>query len=111
MLKMLKIVEDLEESEESEEKEPSTLTLDDNLLKGISKGKKLQLRTIDGKSQFFVEIMNNKKPKKNEAIHVPFRRSVYARGYQSFLTHENGKAKLIFDNNNWITFDIVSFAL
>ena len=106
---MLKIVENIEE--ESEEKEPSTLTLDDNFLKGISRGKKLHLRTIDGKSQFFVEIMNNKKPKKNEVIHVPFRRSVYARGYQGFLTHENGKAKLIFDNHNWMTFDIVSFAL
>ena len=110
---MLKIVENIQEN--SEEKDPSILTLDDNFLKSIDKGKKLQLRTLKPdtftSSQFFVEIMNNKKLKKNEVEHVPFRRSVYARGYQAFLTHENGKAKLIFDDYNWMTFDLVSFAL
>jgi hypothetical protein len=39
----------------------------------------------------------------------PFRRSIYARGYQGFLTHVNGQPKIEFDNNNWITFDIASF--
>ena len=41
----------------------------------------------------------------------PFRRSIYARGYQGFLTHENGKPRLEFDDKNWVTFDITSFAL
>jgi hypothetical protein len=106
---MLKIVEDMEK--ESEEKIPSTLTLDDNFLKSIKRGQKLQLRNINETSQFFIEVMNNKKPKKHEIIPVPFRRSVYARGYQCFLTHSNGKAKLIFDNNNWISFDIIRFSV
>ena len=110
---MLKIVENIQE--ETEEKDPSILTLDDNILKTLVKGKKLQLRSLKPDtftdSQFFVEVMNNKKLKKNEVEPVPFKRSVYARGYQAFLTHENGKAKLIFDEYNWMTFDIVSFAL
>ena len=110
---MLKIVENIEpvNSEENNSNDLSKLIIDDDFLKSIKAGKKLQLRNIDNGSQFFVEIMNNKKLKKSEIEPVPFRRSVYARGYQCFLTHENGKAKLIFDNHNWLTFDIVSFAL
>jgi hypothetical protein len=105
---MLEIVENIKE----DLNEVSTqLVLDDNFLKSIEKGKKLQLRNFNDQGQFFIEVMNNKKPKKNDIILNPFQRSVYARGYQCFLTHENGKAKLIFDNKNWIVFDIVSFAL
>ena len=109
---MLKIVENIqEELQEEETEETSHLVLDNSFLKNIDKGKKLLLRNFDGSNQFMIEIMNNKKLKKNEIEHNPFQRSVYARGYQGFLTHDNGKAKLIFDNNNWVTFDIISFAL
>jgi len=85
--------------------------LDDNFLKNIDKGKKLLLRNFDGSNQFMIEIMNNAKLKKSQVEPNPFRRSVYARGYQGFLTHDNGKAKLIFDDKNWVTFDMATFAL
>ena len=55
--------------------------------------------------------MNNAKLKKGQIESNPFRRSIYARGYQGFLTHDNGKPKIEFDNNNWITFDIASFSV
>jgi hypothetical protein len=109
---MLKIVKNIpEEFHDDETEEASRLILDNSFLRNIPKGKKLLLRNFDGSNQFMIEIMNNKKPKKSEIEHDPFRRSVYARGYQGFLTHEEGKAKLIFDDKNWITFDLASFAL
>ena len=104
---MLKIVESIQD----ESDETTNLVLDDQFLKNIEKGKKLLLRNIDGSNQFMIEILNNAKLKKNQVEPKPFKRSVYARGYQGFLTHENGKAKLIFDEKNWVTFDITSFAL
>ena len=104
---MLKIVENIQEESE----ETTRLVLDDHFLKNIEKGKKLLLRNLDGSNQFMIEIMNNAKLKKGQAELTPFRRSVYARGYQGFLTHDTGKAKLIFDDKNWITFDMASFAL
>lgn len=106
---MLKIVDDqfVIEKQQDEETEISQLSIDNEFLKNVKKGKKLLLCNYDNSSQFIVEIMNNKKPKKKDIIPDPFQRSVYARGYQGFLTHENGKAKIIFDNNNWVTFDIV----
>ena len=103
---MLKIVDD-----EWQFLDPLTLILDDEFLKAIKKGKRLQLQNLNDGAQFFIEVLNNKKPRKNDIIPVPFRRSIYARGYQCYLTHENGKAKILFDENNWITFDIVNFAL
>ena len=107
---MLKIVEDIDELMEGQLGIfPSTLTLDDEFLKTIKKGKKLKLHNFNGGAQFFIEIMNNKKPRKKDVIPVPFQRSIYARGYQCFLTHENGRAKIVFDENNWLTFDIASF--
>ena len=109
---MLKIVESLPgELCDDETEESSRLFLDNEFLKTIVKGKKLLLRNFDGSNQFIIEIMNNKKLKKKEVEPDPFRRSIYARGYQGFLTHENGKAKVIFDDKNWLTFDIASFAL
>ena len=104
---MLKIVENIQEESE----ETTQLALDDNFLKNIDKGKKLLLRNLDGSNQFMIEIMNNAKLKKSQVEPNPFRRSVYARGYQGFLTHDNGKAKLIFDDKNWVTFDMATFAL
>ena len=109
---MLKIVDDQFVAEKQESEEESTqLVLDNQFLKETKTGTKLLLRNLDGSNQFMIELMNNKKPKKSEIEHDPFRRSVYARGYQGFLTHEEGKAKLIFDDKNWITFDLASFAL
>ena len=104
---MLKIVESVQD----ESDETTNLVLDDQFLKNIEKGKKLLLRNIDGSNQFMIETLNNAKLKKNQVEPKPFKRSVYARGYQGFLTHENGKAKLIFDEKNWVTFDITSFVL
>ena len=103
---MLKIVENIQEESE----DTTQLVLDDNFLKTVKTGKKLQLHNFDESNQFMIEILNNAKLKKGQVEPKPFRRSVYARGYQGFLTHTNGKAKLIFDNNNWVTFDLVSFA-
>ena len=78
---MLKIVENIQEVlqeklQEEETEETSRLVLDNSFLKNIDKGKKLLLRNIDGSNQFMIEIMNNKKLKKNEVEHNPFRRSV-----------------------------------
>ena len=107
MLKIVQNTQDLDLQDLSEE--TSQLVLDDQFLKNINRGKKLLLRNFDGSNQFMIEIMNNKKLKKNEIEPKPFRRSVYARGYQGFLTHNDGKVKLFFDNNNWMTFDFASF--
>ena len=109
---MLKVVDDqfiIEKQQDTERIESSQLLIDNQFLENVKKGKKLLLCNYDNSSQFIVEIMNNKKPKKKDIIPDPFQRSIYARGYQCFLTHENGKAKIIFDNHNWITFDIVRF--
>ena len=110
---MLKIVDDqfVIEEQESKEEESTQLVLDNQFLKETKTGTKLLLRNLDGSNQFMIELMNNKKPRKKDVIPDAFRRSVYARGYQGFLTHEEGKAKLIFDDKNWITFDLASFAL
>ena len=110
---MLKVVENIQEplSQEEETTDTTQLSLDNQFLKNINTGTRLLLRNIDGSNQFMVEIMNNAKLKKGQHEPNPFRRSVYARGYQGFLTHEDGKPKLEFDNKNWVTFDIASFAL
>ena len=104
---MLKIVEEIQEESE----ETTQLVLDDAFLKTVKTGKKLLLRNFDGTNQFLIEVINNAKLKKGQVAPQPYRRSVYARGYQGFLTHENGKPKLEFDNKNWVTFDMASFAL
>ena len=107
---MLKIVESIDIANEEEVEDVSKLSLDNQFLKNVKTGTKLILRNLDGSNQFMIEVMNNAKLKKGQVEPNPFRRSVYARGYQGFLTHDAGKAKLQFDNNNWLTFDIVSFS-
>lgn len=110
---MLKVVENIkqEETEAEESLDASQLVLDNQFLKNLDSGTKMLLRNFDGSNQFMVEIMNNAKLKKGQHEPDPFRRSVYARGYQGFLTHEDGKPKLEFDDKNWVTFDIASFAM
>jgi len=110
---MLKVVENInqEETETEESLEAAQLVLDNQFLKNLDSGTKMLLRNFDGSNQFMVEIMNNAKLKKGQHEPDPFRRSVYARGYQGFLTHEDGKPKLEFDDKNWVTFDIASFAM
>tara|TARA_B100000674_G_C37911108_1_gene948632 strand:- start:1473 stop:1799 length:327 start_codon:yes stop_codon:yes gene_type:complete len=107
---MLKVVENIQEIEAEEVEDTSKLSLDNQFLKNVSTGTRLLLRNLDGSNQFVVEIMNNAKLKKGQVEPNPFRRSVYARGYQGFLTHDNGKPKLQFDDKNWITFDLASFS-
>jgi hypothetical protein len=108
---MLKVVEDIDIVNEEEVDDTSQLSLNNQFLKNINSGTQLLLRNLDGSNQFMVEIMNNAKLKKGQIESNPFRRSIYARGYQGFLTHDNGKPKIEFDNNNWITFDIASFSV
>lgn len=107
---MLKVVENIQEIESEEVEDTSKLSLDNQFLKNVSTGTRLLLRNLDGSNQFMVEIMNNAKLKKGQVEPDPFRRSVYARGYQGFLTHDNGKPKLQFDDKNWVTFDLASFS-
>lgn len=109
---MLKIVDDqfVIEEQESKEEKSTQLVLDNQFLKNTKTGTKLLLRNLDGSNQFSIELMNNTKLKKHQIEPEPFRRSVYARGYQGFLTHEGGKPKLQFDDKNWVTFDMASFA-
>ena len=109
---MLKVVENIQEPILQEETEDTTqLSLDNQFLKNTKSGTKLVLKNFDGSNQFMIELMNNAKLKKGQHEPDPFRRSVYARGYQGFLTHEGGKPKLEFDDKNWVTFDMASFAL
>jgi len=109
---MLKVVENIQEPIIQEEVEDTTqLSLDNQFLKNIKSGTKLILRNFDGSNQFMIELMNNAKLKKGQHEPDPFRRSIYARGYQGFLTHEDGKPKLEFDEKNWVTFDMASFAM
>lgn len=109
---MLKVVENIQEPISQEETEDTTqLSLDNQFLKNVNTGTRLLLRNFDGSNQFMVEIMNNAKLKKGQHEPNPFRRSVYARGYQGFLTHEDGKPKLEFDDKNWVSFDMASFAM
>ena len=107
---MLKVVENIQEIESEEVEDTSKLSLDNQFLKNVSTGTRLLLRNLDGSNQFMVEIMNNAKLKKGQVEPDPFRRSVYARGYQGFLTHDDGKPKLQFDDKNWVTFDLASFS-
>ena len=109
---MLKIVDNqfaIENQQDSDETETSQLSIDNQFLKDTKTGTKLLLRNLDGSNQFAIELMNNAKLKKNQVEPNPFRRSIYARGYQGFLTHEGGKPRLEFDNKNWVTFDMASF--
>ena len=108
---MLKVVENIDIEAEEEIEETTQLSLDNQFLKNTKSGTKLILRNLDGSNQFMIELMNNAKLKKGQHEPNPFRRSVYARGYQGFLTHDNGKPKLEFDDKNWVTFDMASFAL
>ena len=108
---MLKVVENIDIINEEETKETTQLSLDNQFLKNTKSGTKLVLRNFDGSNQFMIELMNNAKLKKGQHEPNPFRRSIYARGYQGFLTHEDGKPKLEFDDKNWVTFDMASFAL
>ena len=108
---MLKIVENIQEEIKDDEEKVTQLSIDNHFLKDTKTGTKLVLRNIDGSNQFMIELMNNAKLKKNQVEPNPFRRSVYARGYQGFLTHEDGKPKIEFDDNNWVTFDMASIAL
>jgi len=94
-----------------EETETTQLSIDNQFLKDTKAGTKLLLRNLDGSNQFMIELMNNAKLKKNQVEPDPFRRSIYARGYQGFLTHQDGKPKLEFDNKNWVTFDMATFSL
>ena len=107
---MLKVVKNIDISEEEVE-DTTQLSIDNQFLKNANTGTKLILRNIDGSNQFLIELMNNAKLKKGQHEPNPFRRSIYARGYQGFLTHEGGKPKLEFDSKNWVTFDMASFAL
>ncbi len=107
---MLKVVDNIDAIVEQEIENTSQLSLDNEFLKEAKTGTKLLLRSFDDSNQFMIELMNNAKLKKGQAEPNPFRRSIYARGYQGFLTHINGQPKIEFDNNNWITFDIASFA-
>ena len=108
---MLKVVENIDIINEEETEETTQLSLDNQFLKNTKTGTKLVLRNFDGSNQFMIELMNNAKLKKGQHEPDPFRRSIYARGYQGFLTHDNGKPKLEFDDKNWVTFDMASFAL
>ena len=108
---MLKVVENIDISNEEEVEGTTQLSLDNQFLKNTKSGTKLVLKNFDGSNQFLIELMNNAKLKKGQHEPDPFRRSVYARGYQGFLTHEDGKPKLEFDDKNWVTFDMASFAL
>jgi hypothetical protein len=112
---MLKVVDNqftIENQQNIEEETGTTqLSIDNHFLKDTKTGTKLVLKNIDGSNQFMIELMNNAKLKKNQVEPDPFRRSVYARGYQGFLTHEDGKPKIEFDDKNWVTFDMASFAL
>ena len=108
---MLKVVENIDIINEEEAEETTQLSLDNQFLKNTKTGTKLVLRNFDGSNQFMIELMNNAKLKKGQHEPNPFRRSIYARGYQGFLTHEDGKPKLEFDDKNWVTFDMASFAL
>ena len=108
---MLKVVENIDITSEEEIEDTTQLSLDNHFLKNVNTGTRLILRNLDGSNQFMVEIMNNAKLKKNQIEPNPFRRSVYARGYQGFLTHEDGKPKIEFDDKNWVTFDMASFTL
>ncbi len=108
---MLKVVENIDIISEEEIEDTTQLSLDNQFLKETKTGTKLLLRNLDGSNQFIIELMNNAKLKKGQVEPNPFRRSVYARGYQGFLTHEGGKPRLEFDDKNWVTFDMASFAL
>ena len=108
---MLKVVENIDIANEEEVESATQLSLDNQFLKNTKSGTKLVLKNFDGSNQFMIELMNNAKLKKGQHEPDPFRRSVYARGYQGFLTHEDGKPKLEFDDKNWVTFDMASFAL
>ena len=108
---MLKVVENIDIINEEEVEDTTQLSIDNEFLKNVNTGTRLILRNLDGSNQFMVEIMNSAKLKKNQVEPDPFRRSVYARGYQGFLTHEDGKPKIEFDDKNWVTFDMASFAL
>jgi len=108
---MLKVVENIDIVNEEEVEGTTQLSLDNQFLKNTKSGTKLVLKNFDGSNQFMIELMNNAKLKKGQHEPNPFRRSVYARGYQGFLTHEAGKPKLEFDDKNWVTFDMASFAL
>ena len=108
---MLKVVENIDISNEEEVEDTTQLSLDNQFLKNTKSGTKLVLRNFDGSNQFMIELMNNAKLKKGQHEPDPFRRSVYARGYQGFLTHEGGKPKLEFDDKNWVTFDMASFGM
>ncbi len=107
MLKVVKNIEIIDDVIET----TTQLTIDNNFLKETKTGTKLILRNMDGSNQFLVELLNNSKLKKGQVEPNPFRRSIYARGYQGFLTHENGKPKLEFDDKNWISFDMASFSI
>ena len=107
---MLKVVENIDIANEEELEDTSQLIIDNQFLKDTKTGTKLLLRNFDGSNQFMIELMNNAKLKKGQHEPNPFRRSIYARGYQGFLTHENGKPKLEFDDKNWVSFDMLSFA-
>ena len=108
---MLKVVENIEPILQEEVEDTTQLSIDNQFLKNTKTGTKLVLRNFDGSNQFMIELMNNAKLKKGQHEPNPFRRSIYARGYQGFLTHEDGKPKLEFDDKNWVTFDMASFAL
>ena len=108
---MLKVVENIDISNEEEVEGTTQLSIDNQFLKNTKSGTKLVLRNFDGSNQFMIELMNNAKLKKGQHEPDPFRRSVYARGYQGFLTHEDGKPKLEFDDKNWVTFDMASCAM
>ena len=107
---MLKVVDNIDIANEEELEDTSQLIIDNQFLKDTKTGTKLLLRNFDGSNQFMIELMNNAKLKKGQHEPNPFRRSIYARGYQGFLTHENGKPKLEFDDKNWVSFDMLSFA-
>ena len=108
---MLKMVENINIIDEEEVEDTTQLSIDNQFLKNTKAGTKLVLRNLDGSNQFMIEIMNNAKLKKGQVEPNPFRRSIYARGYQGFLTHNNGKPRLEFDDKNWVSFDMASFAL
>ena len=108
---MLKVVENIEPILQDETEGTTQLSIDNQFLKNTNSGTKLILKNFDGSNQFMIELMNNAKLKKGQHEPNPFRRSVYARGYQGFLTHEGGKPKLEFDDKNWVTFDMASFAM
>ena len=108
---MLKVVENIDIASEEETENTTQLSIDNQFLKNTKSGTKLLLRNLDGSNQFMIELMNNAKLKKGQHEPNPFRRSVYARGYQGFLTHDDGKPRLEFDDKNWVTFDLASFAM